>query len=634
MSSRFPVISDKLILSVRERIRENKRVRRFFPSWGRVHIDRQLPFLCVYRRRPTAEDIGTERLIMGEASYLFTLDNRRLSKGLRKFVQGIANTQIESFGSFLIFEIWEMQDGDFMGDGPEYKPYFQIASPVKTDLTSTIEMLEDELKQIRMRNEFAVVDIVKCAKICRPDLAPLLSVHQASTLGCHVLGLKVRPIYRNNVTGEIYPLVRRTLHRRLSRPFKRTFYEFTRKHTTHRPPHYTALGRRSVVKAVWEVDKLLAEVSNEFDFLLQVTPINTEAAWSYFKKKKFNTSPEFVYRRLPIDPALSKRRLFKIPIERIEDPTLAYLFRDQQNVLDRKLTLLSDLGTERFRYGSIQLYGKISEELLTAAQEILTQFTPHSHDEKKKISIDAHKFAIRAKEEFDCFKAVYPDMNSRVEIRDDIDGLMVSQGNLLIGRHLAIPTSRVEALVQHEVGTHVLTYYNGRFQPFQQLYVGLSGYDELQEGIAVFAEYLVGGLSRPRLRTLAGRVMAVHGMNDGGTFLDIFRELHQRYHFRQRTAFTITMRVFRGGGLTKDAVYLRGLIQLLDYLRNGGAFEPLLVGKIALNHISMIRELQWRQVLAPSPLRPRYMESGQALTRLAHVRGGLRVIDLIERRTK
>ena len=81
---------------------------------------------------------------------------------------------------------------------------------------------------------------------------------------------------------------------------------------------------------------------------------------------------------------------------------------------------------------------------------------------------------------------------------------MVSNGNLLIGRKAKIPASRVDALVQHEVGTHLLTYFNGRAQPFQMLYTGLAGYEEMQEGIAVLSEYLVDGLSVPRLRLLAG----------------------------------------------------------------------------------------------------------------------------------
>ena len=38
--------------------------------------------------------------------------------------------------------------------------------------------------------------------------------------------------------------------------------------TTHRPPHYHELGRRAVVKAVWDVDRMLAEASDQFDFLL------------------------------------------------------------------------------------------------------------------------------------------------------------------------------------------------------------------------------------------------------------------------------------------------------------------------------------------------------------------------------
>jgi uncharacterized protein (TIGR02421 family) len=211
---------------------------------------------------------------------------------------------------------------------------------------------------------------------------------------------------------------------------------------------------------------------------------------------------------------------------------------------------------------------------------------------------------------------------------------MVSQGNLLIGRSTKIPTSRVEALLQHEVGTHVLTYFNGRAQPFQQLYTGLAGYEELQEGLAVLAEYLVGGLSRPRLRLLAGRVVAVQCLVDGASFIDTFRHLHRTYGFEQRTAFTITVRVYRSGGLTKDAVYLRGLVRVLEYLKGGGELDPLFVGKIMSDHIPIIRELQARQVLRPVPLRPRYLDNPRTAPKLERLRTGLTVLNLVERRKK
>ena len=108
----------------------------------------------------------------------------------------------------------------------------------------------------------------------------------------------------------------------------------------------------------------------------------------------------------------------------------------------------------------------------------------------------------------------------------------------------------------------------------------------------MLAEYLVGGLSRYRMRILAARVVAAHHMLDGATFIDTFRTLDRNYEFSQRTAYTIAMRIYRGGGLTKDAVYLRGLLQILKYLREGGELEPLFVGKIASAHLPLTGRAQ------------------------------------------
>ena len=121
-------------------------------------------------------------------------------------------------------------------------------------------------------------------------------------------------------------------------------------------------------------------------------------------------------------------------------------------------------------------------------------------------------------------------------------------------------------------------------------------------------------------------------MIDGATFVDTYRELEGLYGFDRRTAFTVAMRIYRGGGLTKDAVYLRGLCQMLKYLGNDGEFGPLLVGKIASHHISIVRELQWRKVLRDPPLTPRYLESSEAQTRLQDVRRGITALDLIDGR--
>jgi uncharacterized protein (TIGR02421 family) len=206
---------------------------------------------------------------------------------------------------------------------------------------------------------------------------------------------------------------------------------------------------------------------------------------------------------------------------------------------------------------------------------------------------------------------------------------MVSHGTLLIPAGSTYPLSRVEALIQHEVGTHVLTFLNGRNQRLQQLSVGLANYDETQEGLAVLSEYLAGGLSMPRMRLLAGRAVASHVMVEGASFVEAFRLL-LRYGFQQRVAYSIIARTYRGGGLTKDAVYLRGLVDVLDYLASGESLEPLYVGKLARSQIGIILELQARSILPAAPFLPRHLQNGSAETRLARAKRGLCAHELLE----
>jgi hypothetical protein len=89
-------------------------------------------------------------------------------------------------------------------------------------------------------------------------------------------------------------------------------------------------------------------------------------------------------------------------------------------------------------------------------------------------------------------------------------------------------------------------------------------------------------------------------------------------------------RTFRGGGLTKDAVYLWGLIGVLDCLRTDGPLEPLYVGKLARYHVPIVRELQARRILGARPVLPRVLRDPAAQARLAQTRTGCRPYDLTE----
>lgn len=623
---------DVLTRSVCKRLTLGEQIRESLPNGGRLHIDRPLPFLCVYRFPCGQCDESTERLVTGEASYLIVPDSRLFKPHLSSLILYMAKNQAERFKAFLIIEIWSTPTEEFINEPVPFKPHFTIVTSKARPPTYSVEALEKALKGIRIHKQAAVVELMYSINPSPTGLTPLIPYKKAKKINCFIIGLKISPIYRDPKTNTVFPVVLRTLHRGLSLSLKRAFFKFSHVRTIHRPSHYYALGRRATVKAVWEADKRLSEISRLFDFLLQVTPVNGEHAWAEFKKKRFEQIPTFFYRPLPVDSALLKRKLYKIPLEHIEDQVLAFLFREKRLEIDRKLTMLGDRGTIKFLYGSLQLYGIVNAELRQLAETLLKKIPARSREGSRKRSLNAKAFADLAMKEIEYYRRAYPALSANVQIRDDTVGLMVSQGNLLIGHKIKIPLSRVEALLNHEVGIHILTYFNGKAQPFHQLYCGLAGYEELQEGLAVLAEYIVGGLSRPRLRLLAGRVVAAQCIIDGASFIDTFRRLNQGHGFEQKTAFTITLRIYRGGGLTKDAVYLRGLVKLLQYIREGGKIEPLFVGKIAADHVAIIKELQLRKILRPIPLHPHFMDNQQAHEKLQQLKGNVTVLDLIERK--
>lgn len=628
-------LSEPFISNIVARLDENKRVRRNLPEWGRIHIDRQLPFLCVYRRPLRRQDEGTERLIMGQPSYLTASSQKSLSNGVSQLVQSTAKTMSHAFGNFLIIEIWSgLEDHSEADIDPVLpRPAFNIVVSKQSEITDTLEVLENELSKIKIHQKRAEVKVIRTSKSVTPSRLPaLIPEAVANELGCTTIGIVVRPIFRQLETGENLPLVHQAMIRELSLALQRTFFAFVRNQTKYRPPHYQMLGRHAMVKSVWSIDKQLAEISNSFDFLLQVTPINATSAWKKFKRQRFEKRPIFHYRPHLVDPAILKRKLWNIHIERIEDPTIQHLFREKRNELDTQISMLSNINSPKFLYGSMELYGKLSRELVTTAKEIIKKVSPHSRESNGQKSFSAQEFAQAARTHINYYRELSPDFKGKVHVQDNITGLVVSHGNLLVGDQLKIAESRVEALLSHEVGTHVLTYFNGQAQPFQLLFSGLAGYEELQEGLAVLAEYLVGGLSKPRLRLLAARVVAADSLIDGATFIDTFRLLTGTYRFKQHTAFNIVVRIYRAGGLTKDAVYLRGLIQLLKHLQHEPFSDLLFAGKFAIDHIPIIEELQRRNVIEAPRLLPRFLSDPQAVLRLEQVSNGLSVIDLIERK--
>jgi uncharacterized protein (TIGR02421 family) len=635
-ASAADLLFERVAEAARERIAADRALRRLLPDDGRLFLDRALPFLAVYRRPPGGDDGGTDDLVTALAAHAHLPAAEHHLEGTRGLIRAVVEAGTAKLGGFLLLELWAGTPPDDLA-GP-VAPAARIH--VRAGACETAEALRAALIELRLTADnggelgaptaLEAPVVVEDADLAPPGLPPLDPPD-----ACVHLGLELAPFWRNPTTGAPHPRVLDVLRREVARAVERAVFTFSQERTSLDPPHYRALGRQSVGWAARHVDRRLAEVYGAFDTLLQVTPVNTDEAWEAFKESGFERAPVLRYRPLPFDPERLKLRLFHVPIESVEDPLLNYLFREKQEELDREITLVRSLGTPHFRWASYQIHGVAEDDLFELARAILDHLPIEEQEEYaegpgKRDYVDAEGFARAAHAELDYYRRLSPAFTGGVEILPDVTaGLMVSKGILCISQSFSAPEHRREPLLHHEVGTHVLTYSNGLAQPLKIFASGLAGYDALQEGLAVLAEYLCGGLTRARARVLAGRVVGVRSLVEGADFVETYRLLAEGHGFPRHTAFIITVRIHRGGGLTKDAQYLRGLRELMAYLRGKGTLEPLFVGKLGLAHIPAVQELVLRGVLQLPPVKPRWTSDLASMERLgACLR--MDVMDLIE----
>jgi uncharacterized protein (TIGR02421 family) len=276
------------------------------------------------------------------------------------------------------------------------------------------------------------------------------------------------------------------------------------------------------------------------------------------------------------------------------------------------------------------LYGPVEPQLLDQAREILQRHADQGPRARKDEMVDCHAVQRAAEQLVRDYTAQLPGFRADIQLREDIaPGLMVSGQSLLISTSTRMRRDRMDALLQHEISVHLLTCVNGNAQGLSIFGTGLAGYEGIQEGLGVFAEYAVGGMTAARMRLLAARVLAVDAMLNDANFVETFRLLHDQHGFSDRGAFNITARVYRSGGLTKDAIYLRGLKQVFDFLAGGNDLDPFWVGKIAERHVPMVNELLARGMLSPPGVIPSFLHRPEAIRNIERIRSAPSWLQLI-----
>ena len=588
-------------------------IRQTVGAGGRVHVDRPSFFLVLHRTADPVQSLARHVAVTAPSYLIWGPDDDHAAASALHAI--VAEMQCR-FGQVLIVSLYDQDPPPLEPDDtPHLPPFTALVGPSDDGhAAKAANTLGKAMAEVR-------IDLRKChvEHRSRPYFEPSVEalVDGDPAISHFSFGL---PQIHRAPDGGTYPQMFRDLSLAAGDALLRAACAFAADGDDGAPVHYRALGRRAFLAAALKADRKLDRIARSFDFLLSVSPINTDEAMHDYFGADGGKAPRFRYRPLELDPDLAKRSLYAIDLGGLEDPLLETLLAEKRREIDLQLTMLATRNTPAFRPASMMQYGVVEPDLLDAARAILTSTARRRRPSDD--TIGASEVAKAARALIARYRTADARFAASVEIRDDLAaGLMVSGGTLMISSHTRMVRHRLDALLAHEVSVHLLTWFNGATQGLGIFRTGLAQYEGVQEGLGVFAEWAVGGLTVNRLRLLAGRVVAVDAMIDGADFVAAHRLLVDDHGIGRRTAFGIVARVYRSGGFAKDAIYLRGFKAVTDLVAAGVPLDPFWLGKIAPAHLPVIEELLQRELLHAPVFLPEFLARPGTIDRIDRLRG-------------
>jgi len=341
---------------------------------------------------------------------------------------------------------------------------------------------------------------------------------------------------------------------------------------------------------LFKIDFNLNKLVQKIELLNYINPINIEAEKRNFFASKYNVNPHFKYRKIDFNAHTLQQELFSQDIDSIKDEETRNFFRDVIYDYSGLVQCIETIGKgQKFYYNVLKSFGTPTEKDVENARFIL-----HFKDEE----YDSEMFPVfnvdEAASYFDEFTKRY-DFKFNVKLSTKISAAAMVQNNtqtLVLKKNHRFSANQLKVLANHEIGVHMVTTFNGLSQCLKIFHNGFPNNVETQEGLAVFSEYMSGCLTLHRLKELAYRVMAADSLRKGFNFCDTFDLLHNQYKLNREEAYNISLRAHRGGGFTKDYMYLTGLKKVYDSFYNNESLAPLLTGKVSIEHIPIIKKWQ------------------------------------------
>lgn len=336
------------------------------------------------------------------------------------------------------------------------------------------------------------------------------------------------------------------------------------------------------LQSLCELDTELVQAAKRIKVLSQI-------AWKASLQPKFLHGwrqgnpklPKVGYAPIDLTESLSRLDSIANRASRLAHP-LAPFVRDTARSYHDIGQLLEHVGTPEATRLSIEVYGRPGDILTggkgTSSLDAANFFLSVANEFYRNNSLNESEFYLPAEAVKKSIDAGLTDVFEAGKIDVVIDKNLASKaaaGATRIRLRDATCYSEYDAeqLLQHEAFVHSLTALNGRAQPnLKSMSLGAPRTTAAQEGLATFAELVTGAIDIARLDRIAMRIIAIDMALGGADFIDVFRYFDESGQL-ETESYNSTMRVFRGvpveGGhaFTKDAVYLRGLLEVHTFFR-------------------------------------------------------------------
>lgn len=342
-------------------------------------------------------------------------------------------------------------------------------------------------------------------------------------------------------------------------------------------------------------EKVLREASSRVRMIAATTPVDLalELDRLFVSWKAGHTRPpRFDF------PARQDHRDLIDALERIADKLvhegpIGSVYADRAREMAAEAAICSAVGTPAFRMAARRRFSRRDAFDAPAdrlALDWLDEPLPEpAHEAEEFVSSDddlnPRSLLVRLRIELGRRKLPF-----RVVVARDASALAATGDSFVqVAKNRKMTLADVERTVLHEIEGHVLPRCRANEQSLGIFALGTRyGVDD-QEGRAIGIERRAGHLTNARRRELALRHIAARQVEHGAEFVDVVPWLVER-GAELNDALRITARVFRGGGLAREMVYLPAYLRVEAALDASPEIDRVLAaGRVSVPAADVLR---------------------------------------------